>query len=45
MSNRTSLAYARKEIAFAKWQASGYRDHAAHAEYLHWFNVCQGLAS
>jgi len=34
-------AYALKEIAFAKWKASGYRDLAAHAEFLHWYLICQ----
>jgi len=39
----SQIAYARKEIAFAKWKASGYRDLAAYAEYLKQFEICQGL--
>ncbi len=35
------IAYARKEIAFAKWKASGYADREARAEYERWFAVCQ----
>jgi hypothetical protein len=37
------IAYARKEIAFEKWKASGYRDLAAWQDYIHWFEVCQGI--
>jgi len=37
------ISYARKEIAFAKWKASGYRDLAAWQEFIHWFEVCQKL--
>lgn len=37
------IAYAKKEIAFARWKASGYRDLEAHAEYLRWFEECQRL--
>lgn len=37
----SQIAYARKEIAFAKWKASGYADKAARAEYERWFKVCQ----
>ena len=35
------IAYARKEIAFAKWKASGYRDMAARADFEQWFERCQ----
>ncbi len=35
------IAYARKEIAFEKWKASGYTDREARAEYERWFAVCQ----
>ena len=37
----SQIAYAKKEIAFAKWKASGYHDLAAHAAFIHWFEICQ----
>jgi hypothetical protein len=37
------IPYAKKEIAFERWRKSGYRDLIAHAEYMYWFGVCQGL--
>ena len=43
LSLMSQVAYARKEIAFAKWKASGYRDHAAHSRFLYWFEICQSL--
>lgn len=36
-----TVATARKEIAFAKWKASGYRDLDARLEFLHWHEICQ----
>lgn len=35
------IAYARKEMAFAKWKASGYRDKAARADFERWLAECQ----
>ena len=34
------IAYARKEIAFARWKASGYRDLEQHARYLEHMATC-----
>jgi hypothetical protein len=37
------IAYARKEIAFAKWKASGYRDLEARREFEYWHDICQQI--
>lgn len=37
------IAWAKKEMAFERWQRSGYRDLEAHAEYLYWFEECQRI--
>jgi len=36
------IAYARKEIAFEQWRASGYRDLKAYTLYIHWYHICNG---
>jgi len=34
--------YERKERAFLKWMRSGYRDIAAHDEFLHYYCLLTG---
>ena len=31
----------RKEMAFLRWMRSGYRDFAAHDEYIRWYEEAQ----